>query len=118
GEIACRIIRSCRSLGLQSVAVFSEADREARHVAEADEAVAIGGSAPLESYLKADRVLDAAVAVGADAIHPGYGFLAENSGFASRVEASGLLWVGPAPESIEDMGDKERARQLAQRAGV
>ena len=118
GEIACRIIRSCKALGLRTVAVFSDADADARHVAEADESFALGGSAPLESYLRVERVLEAARATGADAVHPGYGFLAENDAFARDVQAAGMVWIGPAPESIVDMGDKERARLLAKAAGV
>jgi 3-methylcrotonyl-CoA carboxylase alpha subunit len=118
GEIACRIIRSCKALGLATVAVHSDADAQARHVAEADEAFSLGGSAPLESYLKVERVLEAARATGADAVHPGYGFLAENDAFARAVQAAGMVWVGPTPDSIVDMGDKERARLLAKAAGV
>ncbi|MGE0798621.1 MAG: biotin carboxylase N-terminal domain-containing protein [Lautropia sp.] len=118
GEIACRIARSCRALGLRSAAVHSDADAGALHVASCDEAVALGGTAAADSYLRTDRLLAAAAAVGADAIHPGYGFLAENAAFAAEVEAAGLVWVGPTPESITEMGDKERARGLAERAGV
>lgn len=118
GEIACRVIRSCRALGLKTVAVYSDADAGSMHATQADESVRIGGSAPLESYLRADRVLEAARSSGADAIHPGYGFLAENAGFAREVEAAGMIWVGPTPESMIDMGDKERARLLAKAAGV
>ncbi len=118
GEIACRIIRTCRRLDLRTVAVHSEADADALHVALADEARAIGAAPARESYLRADRVLEAAKASGADAVHPGYGFLSENASFAEAVEANGLLWVGPSPRSIRDMGDKERARELARNAGV
>ena len=118
GEIACRIIRSCRALGLRAVAIHSDADADSKHVAEADEAVSLGGNAPLESYLKVELVLEAARRTGADAVHPGYGFLAENDAFARQVQAAGLTWVGPTPESIVDMGDKERARLLAKAAGV
>jgi 3-methylcrotonyl-CoA carboxylase alpha subunit len=118
GEIACRIIRSARALGLKTVAVYSEADAKAMHVAEADEAHPVGPAPARQSYLVADNILSAARASGADAVHPGYGFLAENSGFARAVAAAGLTWIGPTPDSIDDMGDKERARLLARAAGV
>ena len=118
GEIACRIIRSCQALGLGTVAVHSEADENALHVEMADEAIGIGPAAATESYLKMDRVLEAARTSGADAIHPGYGFLAENPRFAEAVTAAGLVWIGPRAKTIEDMGDKERARLLAKSAGV
>ena len=118
GEIACRIMRSARSLGIATVAVYSEADAEARHVAEADEALPIGPPAAKESYLVADKIIAAARESGADAIHPGYGFLAENPAFAQAVEDAGLVWVGPTAESIAAMGDKERARTIARDAGL
>jgi 3-methylcrotonyl-CoA carboxylase alpha subunit len=118
GEIACRVLRSAKSLGLRTVAVYSEADANAAHVAMADAAVAIGGPKPADSYLRVPAILHAAHDAGADAIHPGYGFLAENEAFAQSVEDAGLVWVGPAPKTIEDMGDKERARLLASAAGV
>jgi acetyl/propionyl-CoA carboxylase alpha subunit len=118
GEIACRVIRSCRTLGLKTVAVHSEADARALHVAEADEAQAIGPAPAKQSYLVIDKILAAAKAAGADAVHPGYGFLAENSDFARAVSDAGMTWIGPTPDSIDDMGDKERARLLARAAGV
>ncbi len=118
GEIACRIIRSAHALGLRTVAVYSEADANALHVAMADEAAPIGPPAARESYLVADRILRAAADHGADAVHPGYGFLAESAGFARAVQAAGLAWIGPAPDTIDAMGDKERAREIASAAGV
>jgi acetyl/propionyl-CoA carboxylase alpha subunit len=118
GEIACRVMRSCRTLGLKSVAVYSEADAKALHVAEADEAQPIGPAPAKQSYLVVDNILAAAKASGADAVHPGYGFLAENSDFAKAVTAASMTWIGPTPDSIDDMGDKERARLLARAAGV
>ena len=118
GEIACRVIRSCKALGLETVAVFSEADAGALHVALADGAEPIGPASARQSYLNMDAVLAAARASQADAVHPGYGFLAENPRFAERVLADGLIWIGPRPKTIEDMGDKERARLLAKAAGV
>jgi len=118
GEIACRIIHSCQVLGLKTVAVFSEADAKALHVEMADEACPVGPAPARQSYLIAENILAAARSSGADAIHPGYGFLAENSGFARAVAAAGLTWIGPSSESIDDMGDKERARLLAKAAGV
>jgi len=118
GEIACRIIRSCRLLELETVAVFSEADRTALHVELADAAVAIGSSAARESYLRADKLIAAAYSSGADAVHPGYGFLSENAEFAEAVQAAGLVWIGPSPHMIRDMGDKQRARDLARASGL
>ena len=118
GEIACRVIRACHTLGWTAIAVYSEADAQARHVAEADEAIAIGPAKPQLSYLNADMLLDAAKTSGAEAIHPGYGFLAENAAFARLVEAAGLVWIGPRPDTIAMMGDKDRARQIAVRAEV
>jgi len=118
GEIACRIIHSCRTLGLKTVAVYSDADATSLHVSHADEAQAIGPAPAKQSYLAGDNILAAAKASGADAVHPGYGFLAENADFAKAVARAGLTWIGPAPESIDDMGDKQRARLLADAADV
>lgn len=118
GEIACRIIRSIHLLGMEAVAVYSDADEHAMHVQMADKAVRIGPPPAAASYLDQNAIFRAAEQTAADAIHPGYGFLAENASFASNAQKSGLLWIGPDPRSIEDMGDKERARALARGAGV
>ena len=118
GEIACRIIRTARALGIATAAVYSDADTRALHVRQADEAVHIGPSPAAESYLRGDKIIAAAKETGADAIHPGYGFLSENADFARAVIAAGLIWVGPKPESIEAMGLKDAAKKLMRAAGV
>jgi len=118
GEIALRVLRGCRDLGIESVAVYSEVDRFAPFARRADFAFPIGASPALESYLCGDRIIATALQAGADAIHPGYGFLAENANFAEQVETAGLVWIGPPPGAIRAMGDKLSARRLMQKAGV
>ena len=118
GEIAVRVIRACRELGLSTVAVYSDCDRGARHVRDADRAIRIGASPASESYLRIDTLIDAARATGADAVHPGYGFLAENAVFAAACRDAGLTFIGPSPEAITLMGSKTGARAVAIRAGV
>jgi propionyl-CoA carboxylase alpha chain len=118
GEIACRVMATARKMGIQTVAVYSEADKEARHVAMADEAVCIGPAASRESYLVADKIIAAAKQTGAEAIHPGYGFLSENAEFSKRCEESGIVFIGPKHHSIAAMGDKIASKKLAAKAGV
>ena len=118
GEIAVRLIAACREAGLRSIAVYSEADRDALHVARADEAYPIGPAAAAESYLNGAAILAAAARAGAEAIHPGYGFLSENADFARAVRAAGLVWIGPPPAAIAAMGDKVAAKRLMAGAGV
>ena len=119
GEIAVRIIRTCREMGIKTVAVYSEVDKTALHVLEADEAVGSGfGGAESQSYLNIDRLLAAARKTGAEAIHPGYGFLAENPVFAERCQQAGVVFIGPPAQAIRDLGNKTVARTIMSRAGV
>src|SRR5690606_31878806 len=118
GEIAVRVLRACEERGIAAVAVFSEVDRSALHVRYADEAYCIGPAPSRESYLRGDKIIDVARKAGADAIHPGYGFLAENAEFAAACADAGITFIGPSPEAIEKMGDKVAARQTVARYGV
>jgi len=118
GEIAIRVARACRDAGLASVAVYADPDRDAQHVKVADEAFALGGSSAAETYLVIDKLLDVAARSGADALHPGYGFLSENADFAQAVIDAGLTWIGPPPDAIRSLGDKVSARHIAARAGA
>ncbi|MBC2874824.1 ATP-grasp domain-containing protein [Streptomyces sp. TYQ1024] len=118
GEIACRVVRTCRALGIATVAVHSDADAGALHVRAADTAVRLPGTASADTYLRADLLVRAAVAAGADAVHPGYGFLSESAAFARAVRAAGLVWIGPPPEAMEAMASKTRAKEIAAGAGI
>src|SRR5256885_12651999 len=118
GEIAIRIIRALEELGIASVAVYSEADREALHVARADEAYLLGPAPAAESYLKIERILEVCRESGAEAVHPGYGFLAENAAFAAALEEAGIVFIGPPASAIDAMGSKTNARELMAKAGV
>ncbi|MGE5145910.1 MAG: biotin carboxylase N-terminal domain-containing protein, partial [Candidatus Eiseniibacteriota bacterium] len=118
GEIACRIMRTTRRMGIKSVAVYSEADRDALHVEMADEAVPIGKAPSAQSYLVAERIVEAALSTGAEAVHPGYGFLSEKGPFAEALAKAGIVFIGPPPAAIAAMGDKIESKKLAQKAGV
>ena len=118
GEIACRIIQCCKKLNIHSIAVYSDIDKNSKHVRLANEAIHIGPSKAKESYLSTANIIDAALKTNADAIHPGYGFLAENAQFAKKIIDSGIVWIGPKPETIISMGNKETARTLAVESGV
>ena len=118
GEIACRVIRTARAMGLRTVAVYSEADRDALHVALADDAVLLGPARARDSYLNIDRIIEAAQKTGAEAVHPGYGFLSENADFARRCAEVGIVFVGPTADMMEAMGSKSGSKALMEKAGV
>ena len=118
GEIAVRVVRACKDAGIGSVAVYADPDRDAVFVRLADEAYALGGSTPAETYLDIAKILDVAKRAGADSVHPGYGFLAENASFAQAVIDAGLIWIGPPPTAIEQLGDKVQARHIAAKVGA
>ena len=118
GEIAIRVIRTLKEMGIGAIAVYSEADRETRHVREADEAYLLGPAVPAESYLNIEKILEVAEQAGADAIHPGYGFLAENAAFARAIGETDITWIGPPADAIDAMGSKTRAREIMEKAGV
>ena len=118
GEIACRVIRTAKRMGIATVAVYSEADADALHVRLADEAIAIGGSASSESYLVIEKILDAIKQTGAQAVHPGYGFLSENATFAEKLAEEGIIFIGPGVKAIAAMGDKIESKKIAAGAGV
>ena len=118
GEIAVRVIRACAEAGYTSIAVYADQDADALHVRLADEALGLGGDTAAATYLSIDALLAAARKSGADAVHPGYGFLSESAEFARAVEGAGLVWIGPSPDSIDALGDKMTARRIAQRVGA
>ena len=118
GEIAVRVIRACKEMGIKTVAVFSEADRDALHTALADESICIGPAAAADSYLNMERIVSAALATKASAIHPGYGFLSENAEFAALCRKNGIAFIGPSAEEMERLSDKSRIKQIAAEAGL